>query len=72
MTEAKIFPIVGMHCASCASLIQMNLEDAGLENVRVDQAQQTLTVPAERLSSMVQIKQAVESAGDYHLGESAS
>jgi copper chaperone CopZ len=67
MTDMKKFPIQGMHCASCATLIQMNLDDAGLENVRVNQAEQTLTVPAENLPQIDLIKQAVAAAGDYEL-----
>jgi copper chaperone CopZ len=72
MTEDKVYPIRGMHCASCATLIRMNLEDAGLEDVQVDQASQTLTVPAARLAALPQIRTAVASAGDYDLEEPTS
>ena len=28
---AKIYKIDGMHCASCASMIELDLEDAGIK-----------------------------------------
>jgi len=28
---AKIYKIKGMHCASCASMIELDLEDAGIK-----------------------------------------
>jgi copper chaperone CopZ len=32
MTNTKIYKIKGMDCASCASLIELDLEDAGIKS----------------------------------------
>lgn len=39
----KTFDIGGMHCASCALMIESDLEDAGVR-ARVNYAKQTLAV----------------------------
>lgn len=39
----KIFKIKGMHCASCASMIELDLEDAGIKSV-CNFAKETLEV----------------------------
>lgn len=33
-----LISIKGMHCTGCSNLIQMNLEDAGFQNVKIDQS----------------------------------
>jgi len=29
--KTKVYKITGMHCASCASMIELDLEDAGIK-----------------------------------------
>lgn len=41
--QHKQFKVLGMNCPSCASLIQMELEDGGIEN-SCSYASQTLTI----------------------------
>ena len=39
----KIYKIKGMHCASCASMIELDLEDAGITG-KCDYAKETVEV----------------------------
>ena len=59
----KIFKIDGMHCTSCALLIESDLEDAGVTAV-CNYAKQTLTVEFdEKKIGEKTIKDVVAKAG---------
>ncbi len=60
------YKIEGIDCDSCRSLINMELEDAGFQDVKVD-AEDQLTVPDRELTKLEQIKTAVGKAGHYKL-----
>jgi copper chaperone CopZ len=60
------FKIEGIDCDSCRSLINMELEDAGFTEIKVDSTDQ-VTVPDEKLADLDQIKTAVGKAGAYKL-----
>lgn len=40
----KIYKIVGMDCDSCATLLELDLEDAGLKNCKCSYQKQTLEI----------------------------
>lgn len=46
-TSQKQFKVIGMDCPSCASLIQMELEDSDIESICSYQSQ-TLTIKDAR------------------------
>lgn len=48
----KIYKIKGMDCASCATLIEMDLEDAGI-NCKCSYAKETLEVEGDHDSKKV-------------------
>ena len=59
----KMYKIDGMHCVSCAMLIEGELEDAGLKAI-CSYAKQTLEVEGEESPfADAAVKQAVEKAG---------
>ena len=59
----KVFKIDGMHCASCALLIESDLEDAGVRAV-CSYAKQTLTIEFdEKKIRETTIKDVVAKAG---------
>lgn len=63
----KTYKVSGMHCPSCAMVIEADLEDAGIK-ASCSYAQQTLDVESdESLINEEKIKQAVFRAG-YSLG----
>ena len=43
---AKIYKIEGMHCASCATMIELDLEDAGIKS-KCSYADSTLKVEGD-------------------------
>ena len=57
----KVFKVKNMHCASCALLIEGELEDAGIK-ARCSYAKQTLEVEDEKADNK-KIKEAVQKAG---------
>ena len=59
----KTFKVGGMHCTSCALMIESDLEDAGVK-ARCNYAKQTLDVEFdEKKISEVKIKQIVATSG---------
>jgi len=65
----KIFPIVGMHCASCKALIEDVVSELdGVQEVKVNYATEKMTVEYdETILSIEDLKHAVASAGSYQL-----
>lgn len=66
MKTKKTYKIVGMHCSSCAMLIEGELEDRGITG-RCSYIKQVVEVEAadtEKIDAVV--KEAVEAAG-YHV-----
>ncbi len=65
----KIFPIVGMHCASCKSLIEHIVSEVeGVANVVVNYATEKMSVEYDESKVTVDdLKKAVASAGSYTL-----
>lgn len=67
MKTKKTYKIVGMHCSSCAMLIEGELEDRGIAG-RCSYVKQAVEVEAEDTGQTdAVVKEAVEAAG-YHLG----
>ncbi len=67
--KKQIFPIVGMHCASCKSLIEHVVSDVeGVANVMVNFAAEKMSVEYDENKVTVDnLKKAVSSAGSYTL-----
>lgn len=65
----KIFPIVGMHCASCKALIEDIVGDVeGVSDVTVNYAAEKMTVSYDESKVEIEdLKKAVASAGSYQL-----
>jgi len=67
-TIKKSFPIVGMHCASCAKLIEKKLnKTSGVISSSVNSASEIATVEVEDSVKDEDIKKAVENVG-YKIG----
>jgi copper chaperone CopZ len=56
------YPIVGMHCASCAAMIESELDDAGIK-ATCSYAKQTVEVPQESQVSGKELQKIVKKAG---------
>jgi copper chaperone CopZ len=56
----KIYKVSGMNCASCASMIELDLEDAGIK-AKCSYPKSTLEVEGD--GNFVNIKKIVEKAG---------
>lgn len=56
----KIFKITGMNCDSCAKMIELDLEDAGIKG-SCSYAKQTLEVDSE--TDPKKVKQIIEKSG---------
>ena len=68
MKTKKVYKIKGMHCVSCAMLIEGELEDAGIKGT-CSFAKQTVEVTGEVEKNIDEkVKKAVEGAG-YSLSE---
>ncbi len=64
MTTKKTFPIVGMHCASCANLIERSLSKVpGVLSCAVNYGSESATVELESGVSDKQLEKVVEKAG---------
>ncbi len=57
----KTYKINGMHCASCAAMIELDLEDAGV-SAKCSYANQNLVVEKDQVN-IEKIKEVVEKAG---------
>ena len=70
----RSFPIVGMHCASCKSLIEEMVRDlSGIQKVNVNFATEKMTVEYdEKKITLDNLKKAVASAGTYQLIDTPS
>ncbi len=67
MKTKRTYKIQGMHCASCAMLIEGELEDRGIMG-RCSYAKQTVEIESESTRQIDPVvKEAVEAAG-YHVG----
>lgn len=64
-SEKLIFPVMGMHCASCATLIEKKLKKTpGVSNASVNYASEQASVEFDPQSCTLDaLKQSVESAG---------
>jgi len=60
----KVYKIKGMHCASCATMIELDLEDAGIK-AKCSYPKSTLEVEGD--GNFVNIKKVVEKSG-YQIG----
>lgn len=68
MKTTKVYKIEGMHCASCAMLIEGELEDRGISG-KCSFAKQTVEVSGSSDKNIdKKVKEAVEGAG-YSLSE---
>jgi copper chaperone CopZ len=56
----KVYSVLNMDCASCALLIEAELEDAGIK-CKCSYAKQTLEIEGEH--EVNQVKEAVQKAG---------
>jgi copper chaperone CopZ len=56
----KVYKIKGMHCASCATMIELDLEDAG---IKAKCSYPKSTVEVEGDENFVKIKKVVEKSG---------
>ena len=67
--RTEIYPIVGMHCASCKTLIERIVRKLpGVESVSVNYAAEKMSITFdEAKTTLLQIKAAVKSAGSYTL-----
>lgn len=67
--KKEIYPIIGIHCASCKALIEHAVwKVKGVKFVNVNFATEKMTVEYnERLVSVDDLKQAVKSVGKYEL-----
>ena len=67
--KKEIYPIIGMHCASCKSLIEGSVgELKGVKVAQVNFASEKLNVEYdERVTSVDEIRNAVGSVGSYKL-----
>lgn len=65
----KIFPIVGMHCASCKALIEDVVSDLdGVSHVKVNYATEKMSIEYdENKITIDDLKKTVASAGSYQL-----
>ena len=61
----KIFKISGMHCASCATIIDLDLEDLkGIESAKTNYAKSELSVEYdEELVSEKEIVESIKKSG---------
>lgn len=61
----KIFKISGMHCASCATIIDLDLEDLkGIESAKTNYAKSELSVEYdEKLVSEKEIVESIKKSG---------
>lgn len=64
----ETYPIIGMHCAACKTLLEEVVEDLkGVTDVKVNFATEKMTVSHEEHVHLDDIKKAVASAGKYEL-----
>lgn len=56
----KIYKIEGMHCASCASMVELDLEDAGIES-KCSYAEGILEIDGEH--DVKKVVEIIEKAG---------
>ncbi len=70
----KIFPIVGMHCASCKNLIQSEVSEIdGVKNVVVNYATEKMSVEYDESKVTIdQLKETIASLGSYQLIDTPS
>ncbi|WKZ30899.1 MAG: heavy metal translocating P-type ATPase [Candidatus Dojkabacteria bacterium] len=74
MLIKESYPIVGMHCASCKSLIERLVSKVeGVKEVAVNYAAEKMTVSYDNdVASLDDIKKAVASGGSYQLIQNVS
>lgn len=72
--KKEIYPIIGMHCASCKALIENSVsETEGVKSAFVNFASEKLAVEYDdKLTNIEKIKDAVASVGSYKLINQAS
>lgn len=58
----KVFKVNGMHCASCAMVIESDLEDIGIQ-AKCSYAKQTVEVSEGETSREKEIRDVVKKAG---------
>ncbi len=67
----KTYKVDGMHCNSCATMIELDLEDAGI-TASCSYAKQTLAVEFDEKKITEDVIRAVVSDAGYTLHEQAS
>ncbi|MCC7290126.1 heavy metal translocating P-type ATPase [bacterium] len=67
--KKEIYPVIGMHCASCKSLIENSVSEVdGVKNISVNFASEKMNVEYdETKTSLDKIKEAVSNVGSYKL-----
>ena len=71
--KKEIYPILGMHCASCKALIEKIVERVdGVRDVKINFAAEKISIQYdEKKISLEDIKKAIKSAGSYELVDSS-
>ncbi|MBP7967373.1 heavy metal translocating P-type ATPase, partial [Candidatus Woesebacteria bacterium] len=71
--KKQIFPIVGMHCASCKALIESVVQEVpGVQKVMVNFAAEKMSIEYDETQvTIADLKKAVASAGTYQLVDTA-
>ncbi len=67
--KKEIYPVIGMHCASCKSLIENSVSEVdGVKNVSVNFASEKMNVEYDETETTLErIKEAVSNVGSYKL-----
>lgn len=69
MSEQKIIPVRGMHCASCELLVEKNLKGvAGVNKVKASTKKHCVMIESDGTVDEAQVAQAIRDAG-YEVGE---
>jgi copper chaperone CopZ len=58
----KVYKVTGMHCASCAMVIESDLEDVGIK-ASCSYAKQTIEISESEIQKEAYIKEVVKKAG---------
>jgi copper chaperone CopZ len=69
--DKKIYKVEGMDCASCAKMIELDLEDAGI-NAKCDYGKEELTVEADNIGLLEEKISQIVGGGGYKLIKNGS
>jgi copper chaperone CopZ len=62
----KIYKVSGMHCDSCATMIELDLEDAGIKNCKCSYKNGTLEIEGKH--NLKKVNEIIKKAG-YSLNQ---